>query len=90
MGVGFQVAAVGLTLAGASQAKAAYKMEEEAYKEKADLAKLQADQDEVARNNQLRYQLAALGTSSASRGIEGGPSSASTSALARYSKKRYI
>tara|TARA_B100000963_G_scaffold58896_1_gene46950 strand:- start:9347 stop:9781 length:435 start_codon:yes stop_codon:yes gene_type:complete len=86
MGVAMQVAAVGLTIAGAQQAKAAYKMEEEAYKEKADLAKLQADQDEVSRNNQLRYQLAALGTSSASRGIASGSTSASTSALAEREK----
>ena len=86
MGVAMQVAAVGLTIAGAQQAKAAYKIEEEAYKEKAELAKLQADQDEVSRNNQLRYQLAALGTSSASRGIAGGPTSASISALANREK----
>ena len=80
MGVAAQVAAIGLTIASASQARAAYKMEEEAYKEKAELAKLQADQDEIARNNQLRMQLAALGTSASARGIEGGPTSASISA----------
>tara|TARA_B100000683_G_C12504906_1_gene558828 strand:+ start:402 stop:839 length:438 start_codon:yes stop_codon:yes gene_type:complete len=86
MGVQMQLAAVGLSVLGAVQARSAANMEAQAYKEQAELAKLKADQDEISRNNQLRYQLAALGTSMASQGVSLG-TSASVSAISKREKE---
>lgn len=86
MGVQMQMAAVGLSVLGAVQARSAAGMEAQAYKEQAEMAKLKADQDEISRNNQLRYQLAALGTSMASQGVAFG-TSASVSAISNREKE---
>lgn len=80
MGVQMQVASVALgLLASQRQAKAA-DMEATAYKEQAEMASLQADQQEIERTRLLRRQLASLGSSMASQGISLG-TSASVTAL---------
>lgn len=80
MGVEMQIASVALGVLAAQSSKKAYQMEADAYREQANMAMLQADQQEIERNQQLRRQLAALGTSMSSQGVALG-TSASVSAL---------
>ena len=63
MGMGLQVVGIIAGLAAAQQQRKAYELEAQSYKEQADLAKIQAGQQEIERNRKLRIQLAALGTS---------------------------
>lgn len=80
MGVQMQIASAIIGLAAVRQQKAAYDMEADAYKEQAEMATLQGDQQEAERNRQLRRQLASLGTSMSSQGVALG-TSPSVSAL---------
>tara|TARA_B100001287_G_scaffold276314_1_gene286704 strand:+ start:1863 stop:2297 length:435 start_codon:yes stop_codon:yes gene_type:complete len=74
MGVQMQIASVFLGLAAANKAAGAAKMEEQAYKEQAEMASIQADQQALERDTQLRKQLASLGSSMASQGVALGTS----------------
>ena len=56
MGVQMQIASVFLGLAAANKAAGAAKMEEQAYKEQAEMASIQADQQALERDTQLRKQ----------------------------------
>ncbi len=85
MGVEMQIASAVLGLAAARQQKGVYEMEAQSYKEQADMAKIQAGQQETERNRKLRMQIASLGTSSSARGVTIG-TSGSTGALIRDEK----
>jgi len=82
MGMGLQVVGIIAGLAAAQQQRKAYELEAQSYKEQADLAKIQAGQQEIERNRKLRMQLAALSTSMSGQGTSLG-TSASTEALRR-------
>ena len=81
MGVQMQIAGAVLGVLAAKQQSDISKMEAQAYKEKADLASLKAQQDEDARRMQLRRQLASLGVSMTASGVAIG-TSASMDAIA--------
>ena len=85
MGVEMQIASAAVGFLAAKQQKAVYQMEADAYREQADMAKIQAGQQETERNRKLRMQLASLGTSMSAQGVAVG-TSASTSALIRDEK----
>ena len=74
MGMGLQVVGIIAGLAAAQQQRKAYELEAQSYKEQADLAKIQAGQQEIERNRKLRIQLAALGTAMSSQGVALGTS----------------
>lgn len=74
MGVEMQVIGALVGLAGARQAKAASEMEAQAYEEQAQIASIQARQQEEERRTQLRKQLASLGTSMSAQGVALGTS----------------
>jgi len=86
MGVGLQIAGLMLTMKAANMQKAAYEAEAQAQEEQAEMAKIQASQQEVERNRKLRLQLASLGTSMSSQGVALG-TSPSVLALADDEKK---
>jgi len=74
MSVGLQVIGLVAGFAAAQQQRKAYELEAQSYKEQADLAKIQAGQQEIERNRKLRIQLAALGTAMSSQGVALGTS----------------
>jgi len=74
MGVEMQIASVGLSLLGAQAQRKAYQAEAAAYNEQADMAGIQSDQQEISRREQLRRQLASLGTSMSAQGVALGTS----------------
>jgi len=82
MGVEMQLAGAVLGLMSAQRQAKAYKMEAAAYRDNANMAKIQAAQQEDQRQAQLRRQLAALGTSMSAQGIALG-TSPSVTALRR-------
>lgn len=86
MGVQMQIAGAVLGYMAAQRQADAYEMEAAAYKENAEMAKIQADQREAARRQQLRRQLASLGTSMSAQGVALGTSQ-STSALREDEQK---
>jgi len=86
MGIGLQ--AVGLFVgmqAAQAQAKA-YEAQAAAYEEQKEMAAIESSQMEAERRNQLRQQLASLGTSMSSQGVALG-TSPSVLALADDEKK---
>ena len=80
MGMELQVVSMIAVLASSQQQRKAFELEAQSYKEQADLAKIQAGQQEAERNRKLRIQLAALGTAMSSQGVALG-TSPSVSAL---------
>ena len=80
MGMGLQVAGLMLNCRAQMQ-KQAYEAEAQAQEEQAEMAKIQAAQQEVERNRRLRAQLASLGTNMSAQGVALG-TSASVLALA--------
>lgn len=85
MGVGVGLQAVGLVvgLAAARQQQAIANMEAQSYREQAEIASIQAKQDEEERNLRLRQQLASLGTTMAAGNIVAGPTSRTVYALGK-------
>jgi len=69
MGVEMQIASAAVGLLAARQTKAVHEMEAQSYQEQADMAKIQAGQQETERNRKLRMQIAALGTSMSAQGV---------------------
>lgn len=86
MGVQMQIAGAVLGLMAAKQQSDIAKMESDSYKEQAQMAMIKAKQDEAERNQQLRRQLASLGTSVTASGIAIG-TSASFGAIAGSEKE---
>lgn len=82
MAVGLQAVSAGLGFMGAVQAKKAYELEAQSYREQKDLAEIDSYQQENQRLRTLRMQLASLGTSMSAQGIALG-TSPSTLALER-------
>lgn len=74
MGMGLQVASIGLKLYGASQERKAYELEAQSYEEQKDLAAIQSSQQERDRLRMLRTQLASLGTAMGAQGVALGTS----------------
>lgn len=81
MGVEMQIVSLLAGFAAAQQQRQAYELEAQSYREQAELAKIEAGQQEVERNRRLRLQLAALGTAMSAQGVALG-TSPSTLALA--------
>lgn len=86
MAVGLQAASVFVGLQAARAQSKAYKMEAAAYEEEKKMAQLEGMQAEEARRQQLRQQLASLGTSMSSQGVALG-TSPSVDALERDEMK---
>lgn len=74
MGATMAVASAGVTLVGAMQQRAAYRMQARQFEEQKEMAGLQMGADVISRENNLFSILASLDASSASRGVVGGPS----------------
>lgn len=73
MGASMALASVGVTLVGAMQQRAAFRMQARQAEEQKEMAGLQMGADVISRENNLFSILASLDTSSASRGVVGGP-----------------
>lgn len=74
MGAQLQIASLGLGFIAAQQQRGIYEMEAQSYREQAEMAKIQASQQERDRREQLRRQLASLGTSMSAQGVALGTS----------------
>ena len=74
MGMQLQIAGAFLGLMAAQQQRKAYQMEAAAYREQAEMTKIEAAQKENERNRKLRLQLASLGTSMSAQGVALGTS----------------
>jgi hypothetical protein len=78
---------VGTTLYSAKLQKDAYEEEAQANREQAEMAKIEADQQENTRRNQLLQMMSALNVSEAGRGL--GIGSGGTSVALRQSEKKF-
>ena len=74
MGAQLQIASLGLGFIAAQQQRSIYEMEAQLHRENAEMAKIQASQEERERRQQLRKQLASLGTSMSAQGVALGTS----------------
>lgn len=86
MAVGLQAAGLFVGLQAAQAQARAYEAQAAAYQEEKEMAKIESSQMEAERRNQLRRQLASLGTSMSSQGVALG-TSPSVLALAEDEKK---
>ena len=69
-----QIASAFIGIMAAQAQRKAYQMEAAAYREQAEMSKIEAAQKENERNRKLRLQLASLGTSMSAQGVALGTS----------------